>query len=201
MTYKTISRFKMLDIVAIRTIVPILFLLGLGFLSRKIDVLKSGDERVFSAYVYYFALPALFIVDLAEISFTPENLHFVFVGLIPIFLVLTLYIVCYFIFKFSRNILYLLIVSTFFGSLTFFGIPFVMLAFPEAVKLATLSAASISVIAVPLSITALELYQLEQSTFLISVKRVFKKFSKNPLIISILLGIVLSFFEVKIPLQ
>jgi predicted permease len=191
----------MLDIVAIRTIVPILFLLGLGFLSRKIDVLKSGDERVFSAYVYYFALPALFIVDLAEISFTPENLHFVFAGLIPIYLVLTLYIVCYFIFKFSRNILYLLIVSTFFGSLTFFGIPFVMLAFPEAVKLATLSAASISVIAVPLSITALELYQLEQSTFLISVKRVFKKFSKNPLIISILLGIVLSFFEVKIPLQ
>jgi predicted permease len=189
----------MLDIVAIRTIVPILFLLGLGFLSRKIDVLKSGDERVFSAYVYYFALPALFIADLAEISFTPENLHFVFVGLIPIFLVLTLYIICYFVFKFSRNILYLLIVSTFFGSLTFFGIPFVMLAFPEAVKLATLSAASISVIAVPLSITALELYQLEQSTFLITVKRVFKKFSKNPLIISILLGIVLSFFGVKIP--
>jgi len=32
--------------------------MGTGFLSRKIGVLKSGDERVLSAYVYYFALPA-----------------------------------------------------------------------------------------------------------------------------------------------
>lgn len=189
----------MFDIVAVRTIVPILFLLGLGFLSRKIGVLKSGDERVFSTYIYYFALPALFIVDLAEISFTTENIHFIFVGLIPTFLISTLYIVCFFIFKFSRNTLYLLIVSTLFGSLTFFGIPFVMLAFPEAVKLATLSAASISVIAVPLSITVLELYQLEKSPPLVGVKRVFKRFSKNPLIVSILLGIVLSLFGVKIP--
>ena len=43
----------------IGTAVPILFLIGIGFLSRKLGILKLGDERVLSAYVYYFALPAL----------------------------------------------------------------------------------------------------------------------------------------------
>jgi predicted permease len=38
----------------IETAVPILLLIGAGFLSRKIGVLKSGDERVLSErYEFY----------------------------------------------------------------------------------------------------------------------------------------------------
>lgn len=53
----------MTSAVVIQTVFPILFLIGTGFLSRKLDLLKSGDECVLSAYVYYFSLPALFFVD------------------------------------------------------------------------------------------------------------------------------------------
>ena len=60
--------------VVLRTAVPILLLIGTGFLSRKIGVLRAGDERVFSMFVYYFALPALFLVNLVETSFTYENI-------------------------------------------------------------------------------------------------------------------------------
>ena len=55
--------------VLIETAVPILLLMITGFLSRKFGILKQGDERVLSAYIYFFALPALFIVDLAETIF------------------------------------------------------------------------------------------------------------------------------------
>jgi len=185
--------------IAVKTTVPILLLIGIGFLSKKIGILKPGDERVFSAYVYYFALPALFLVDLAETDFTTKNLTFIFVGITPILIILTIYVFLYFLFKFSKNILYLLILSTIFGSLTFFGIPFVMFAFPAEIKLATLSAASISIISVPISITVLELYSLRKSTIAEGIKRVTKRLSKNPLIISILVGVVLSIIGVEIP--
>ena len=187
--------------IIIRTIVPIILLIGTGFFSRKIGLLRSGDERVLSAYVYYFALPALFFVDMTETSFTGKTFSFIFAGIIPVFLALVIYIVLYFIFRFSRDNLYLLIVCTVFGSLAFFGIPFLMFAFPtrQGECLAALSAASISVVSVTLSITVLELYKLEKSTIWEGLKRVVKRLSKNPLIISIFLGILISIIGTEVP--
>jgi predicted permease len=186
--------------IAVRTIVPIFLLMGLGFFSRKTRILKSGDERILNAYVYYFALPALFLIDLAETHFTPENLRFILAGMTPIFVAVATFTSLYAIFKFSKNTLYLLILSTVFGSLAFFGIPFVMFAFPETGEsLATLSASSISIVSVAISITALELYKLDTSSLLEGLKRVAKRLSKNPLILSILLGILLSVIRIEIP--
>ena len=187
--------------IVIRTIVPILLLIGMGFLSRKMGVLKSGDQRVLSAYVYYFALPALFFVNMVETNFVGETLRFMFAGVIPVFVVLTIYIFLYLIFRFSKNTLYLLILSTIFGSLAFFGIPFITFAFPtrQGEHLATLSAATIAIMSVTISITVLELYKLEKSTIWQGLKHVAKRLSKNPLIISILSGILLSLVGIEIP--
>jgi len=165
--------------------------------------LKSGDERVLSAYVYYFALPALFFVNMVETNFVEEEtLRFMVAGIIPVLVVLTFYLLLYIIFRFPRNTLYLLILSTIFGSLAFFGIPFITFAFPPPVGgeyLATLSAATISIISVTISITILELYRLDQSTVWKGLKHVVMRLSKNPLVISILSGILLSVTGVEIP--
>ena len=187
--------------IIIRTIIPILLLIGTGLFSRKLGILKSGDERVLSAYVYYFALPALFFVNMAETNFTEETFRFIFAGIIPILVALTICIFLYSTFKFSKNTLYLLILSTVFGSLAFFGIPFIMFAFPtlQGEHLATLSASSISIVSVTISITVLELYKLEKSTIWEGLKRVVKRLSKNPLIISIFSGILLSLVGIEIP--
>lgn len=64
----------MVDHVVINTIVPIFLLIGLGFISRQRGFLKSGDERVFCAYIYYFALPAEFFITLSETGFSSEIL-------------------------------------------------------------------------------------------------------------------------------
>jgi len=187
--------------IVIRTIMPILLLIGTGFFSRKLGIFKSGDERVLSAYVYYFALPALFLVNMAETNFTEETFRFIFAGIIPVFVTLAICIFLYSTFRFSKDILYLLILSTVFGSLAFFGIPFIMFAFPtfQGEHLATLSASSISIVSVTISITVLELYKLEKSTIWEGLKRVLKKLSKNPLIISIFSGILLSLVGIEIP--
>jgi malonate transporter len=185
----------------IGTAVPILFLIGIGFLSRKFGVLKLGDERVLSAYVYFFALPALFFVDLAETSFVTETLSFIFAGITPIFVVLAIYGLLYVLFRFSRNTLYLLTLSTVFGSLAFFGIPFVTFAFPseQTGRLATLAAATIGIAAIAVSITVLELYKLGESPKMKGLKQVAKRLSRNPLIISIVAGILISVVGVEVP--
>ena len=185
----------------IRTTLPIFLLLGLGFFSRKINLLRSGDERVLSAYVYYFALPALFFVNMSEIDFTSETLRFSLVGIIPTLIVVTIYVLTYLTFKFNKNTLYLLIQSTIFGSLGFFGIPFIMFAFPtpQGEHLATLSAAFTSIFSVTISITVLELYKLERSTIWTSLKTVVSRLPRNPLIVSIVSGTALSLLRVEIP--
>jgi len=185
----------------IGTAVPILLLIGIGFLSRKFGILKSGDERVLSAYVYYFALPALFIVDLAETSFVTETLTFIFAGIIPVFLVIAIYGLIYSVFRFSKNTLYLLILSTIFGSLAFFGIPFVTFAFSseQSKHLATLSAATIGLVAIVVSITILELYKLGGTPKMEGLKHVAMRLSRNPLIIAIVVGILISVVGVQIP--
>lgn len=186
--------------IAFRTIIPIFLLIGLGFFSRKIGILKRGDERILSAYVYYFALPALFLVDLANVIFNEENVRFVVAGIIPILAVLAVYAILYLAIRFPKDTFYMLTLSTVFGSLAFFGIPFIMFAFPSGGEhLATLSASTIAIISVPTSITILESYRLGKTPRRDSLKIVAKKLSKNPLILSILLGVLLSLTGTKIP--
>ena len=185
----------------IGTTVPILLLMTTGFLSRKFGVLKLGEERVLSSYVYFFALPTLFIIDLAETTFEAETLTFILGGIIPLIIVVTVYGLLHVIFRFSRNTFYLLTLSTIFGSLAFFGIPFVTFAFPSAQteQFATLAAAAIGIAAIAISITILEFYRLGDSGKIEGLKHVSKRLVKNPLIISIVVGILLSIFGVEIP--
>ena len=189
-----------LDDIAVRTMVPILFLMGAGFLSRRIGVLKPGDERVLSAYLYYFALPALFIVNLAEAEFTQETLTFMLAGILPIFIVMAVYILLYLALRVPRSTFYLLALSTIFGSLTFFGLPFVTFAYPtEGERLGTLSSAFIALVSVTLALILFEAYRLEDPTKWNGVKHVAKRLARNPLIISILLGIALSLVGLDMP--
>jgi predicted permease len=190
-----------MDYIAVRTILPIFILIGIGLLSRKTGVLQSGDERVLSSYVYYFALPALLFINLAETTFTRETLQFMLAGVIPVLIVIPFYWIIRVIGKFSKDTLYLLILSTVFGSTAFFGIPFILFAFPtdQAEHLAILSVVSISPVSITIAITTLELYKLGKTTIWKGLHQVAKKLLTNPLILSILSGIVITFIGIEIP--
>jgi predicted permease len=187
--------------IIVLTIVPIFLLMGIGYISRRISILRAGDERVLNSYVYYFALPALFTIDLAETSFTRQNLNFILAGILPVLIVTALFLLLYLIFRFSRDTLYLLILTTVFGSLGFFGIPFVMFAFPgqESESLATLSAATISAFSVAISIGVLEFYRLGKVNLWEGTRHIARRLSQNPLILSILVGIFFSLTGLALP--
>jgi predicted permease len=95
----------------------------------------------------------------------------------------------------------LLAVSTAFGSLAFFGIPFLIFAFPgrEAERLATLAAAGISVPAVAVTVSLLEYARLEGAGFAAGVRQVLPRLALNPLLISIAAGTALAAAGVHLP--
>jgi len=190
-----------MDYSAVRTILPIFILIGMGLFSRKTGVLLSGDERVLSSYVYYFALPALLLINLAETTFTRETLQFMLAGVIPVLIVIPFYWIIRVIWRFSKDTFYLLILSTVFGSTAFFGIPFIMFAFPtdQGEHLAILSVVSISPVSITIAITTLELYKLGETTIWKGLHQVVKKLSTNPLILSILSGILITFIGIEVP--
>jgi len=187
--------------IAVRTIVPLFLIIGLGFLSRRLGVMKQGDEKILNAFVYFFALPALFVVNLSETQFTADNLRFMVAGIVPIVIGVLFFAALRLVLRLSRDILYLLILSTVFGSLAFFGIPFVMFAYPgiESERYATLAVASISPVSVFFSITALELYSLETPRFLTGIGNVARRLVRNPLILSLACGAILSLAGLSIP--
>jgi len=164
-------------------------------------ILRKDDARVLSAYVYYFALPALLFANIAQTQFDAQTLRFMAAGVTPVIIVFLFFVIVSRIFSLSKNTTYLLTLSTIFGSWGFFGIPFVMFAFPtrEAQKLAILSLVSIAVVSVTISITLLEYYRLKKTTFLRGPYIVLGKLSKNPLILSIALGLLIAVLRVKIP--
>jgi hypothetical protein len=185
--------------IALRTVIPILILMGLGYLSRRVNILKHGDERVLNSYIYFFALPSLFLTDLSEMILTRSSLGFVAAGILPILAsVIILGIGCL-LKAYSSDTFSLAAIAAIFGSTAFFGIPFVVFAFPTAEGLATLSAATIAVVSVPLSIAILEFRSLEKGTKRESIRRICVRFARNPLILSILAGFLLSLSKVHIP--
>lgn len=180
---------------------PMILLIGLGYLSRKTAVLREGDERVFSSYVYYFALPGLFITNLSRISINLDTLLFILWALLPMILIIVLLLLLSVIFKIDRGLLSLIIVCTVFGSVGFFGIPYITFTFPseEAERLASFIAVPITVLGVFTAITTLEIYSLEGQSVLSGSATVAKRFTRNPLILSMAAGILLSLFDISLP--
>jgi len=184
-----------------RTIIPIFLLIAAGLISRKLNLLKKGDERVFSLYLYYFAIPSLFIVNISELKINLSILKIVIASIVPVFISILILITIGLIFKIKKSFIFLLIITTIFGSLAFFGIPFVMFAFPgsESEHLSVLTASSISIISVPITITLLEVNKLKNKKILKSIFKVIKRLSLNPLILSILGGVLISIIRINLP--
>jgi malonate transporter len=147
-------------------------------------------------------MPALSLVNLAETEFSAETFQFMLAGILPVLGVLLLYLLSAHVFRLPRQTLYLWILSSVFGSFAFFGVPFISFAIPtpQGERLALLSVASIAPISVAACITVLELYKLKTATLRQGIKPVLINFSKNPLILSILVGFFLGLTKMKIPL-
>jgi len=188
--------------IILRTVVPIILLIIIGFASRHFRIFKPGDEKAFASYVFFLALPALFFVNMSELLISRQVFYYMLATAIPPIVAALFYLLLSFILRLKKEQFYFLVFSTVFGSYAFFGIPFMIFAFPgrSAEAVSVLSSASISITGVFLTILVLELYKIGSASFLSAAKALPQKFLKNPLILSIALGLVFAVFKIKVPI-
>lgn len=183
---------------AVGATLPILLLVGVGFVARAAGLLRDGDERALNGYIYWLALPSLFIYDLAQAPLTVDTARFMGVGVVPPIVLGGLMLI---VPRVPRDIRYLLAVTTAFGSLAFFGIPFAEFALGvgEPVRLASLATAAIAPFTVAFALALLETHGARGMRPWRAMRRTLGRLVRNPLILSIGIGVALSVFRVDVP--
>ena len=180
---------------------PIFSLIGLGYLSRRLSLLTEGAAAALSSYVYYFSLPALLYLKVSEVPVTEffnENLIFAYSGGI-----LTVGLIIWGVGRLAGvdgRYLGMFILNATFGNVGYMGVPFNAVAFgDQGLPVVALTIVLTLTIAVVLSMT---LGLGEPPT---PVRRrllgglFIVRFLRNPILMSIALGIVASFFAIQLP--
>lgn len=181
--------------------VPVLVLMALGAWARRRGLLGQGDERVLNAYVYFFALPALFFSELAVSPLSLDTARFVLAGNLPVLGLAALVALGGRAFGLSADRRRLWLLGTVFGSLAFFGIPYLDLATgdPETVRLASLGAATVAPIGVALVLAVLERHRAPDLPAGRAARTLLMRLGRNPLMLSILAGIAWSLADLPLP--
>ncbi|MBU0581344.1 MAG: AEC family transporter [Candidatus Margulisbacteria bacterium] len=171
----------------------LLFLISLGFLSRYYNIFKKGQISTLTSFIYYFGLPALFIVRISKLDITLIN-PIVFVGSIAPILIISAFIYLFYILKIIKHEAAILLgLSIVFGSNAFFGLAFFEF-FKEGAYFdhAIATASALGALGIILSLFLFELTQ-KKAHF----KAALSKLTRNPLIIAIAIGFTLSTFGIN----
>lgn len=172
----------------------ILIIVLMGIFSRKLGVFKEEHAKTLSSFVYYFALPALFFVKISNLDLYSLNLNLVLGTVLPTILLLGLLLVLKWIKVLSRDTYILSSLSISLGSYAFFGVAFFN-TFQDGrwLELSILAASLFGVVGI---ISTLSL--LEYATKKDQSRGFLVKIFTNPLIISILIGVVFSLFGIQL---
>ncbi len=170
----------------------LLSLMALGYLSRRYGVLREGEERVLSDFVFHISLPSLVIWGLSSMRMSDRVLKMVLGVSAPMILVAALIYLVGRLLGLDRDRIVLLITTSVSGNTGFYGIPYVRAVFPQGgTGLAVLAWASTLVtftfLVVPLFEAARRKGNLVRRT------------AKNPLIWAALVGLLLMISGAEVP--
>ncbi len=179
----------------------ILFALGvvavvvfLGFLARKLEVISTEHTVGMSSFIYYFALPALFFPKLARMDLTSLDSGIVWGSLLPIFILFSFLLILKITCILSKESFVLLALSVVFGSNAFFGITFFeALKGEPGLDFAVVSASILGPVGIILTIYLFE-YATNRGEGWCFCGKIFR----NPLILSILAGVIFSLLQIRV---
>lgn len=165
-----------------------------GSLSRKLNILSSDHLKGLSSFIYYFALPALFLEKIANLNLVEINPNIALGSLLPI----TICLILLFFLKttklISKKWFVLLSLSIVFGSNAFFGVAFFdALLGQDGLDFMIISSSIVGPVGIILSLVLFE-YATQKKHSL----KYLLKILTNPLILSIVVGIILSLTKIKI---
>lgn len=162
-----------------------------GWLSRRSRILSSQDTKVISAFVYNFALPALFFYEIAHIDFKVIGIGIIALSLLPVVLILLFLLSIRVVGILSKDRFVLLGLSVAFSSSGFFGVPFFESLYGQwGLDLAVVTGSFLSIFGIFSSVALFEYASGDQKWFLILLRVL-----KSPLIISIVAALAFNPFR------
>ena len=171
-------------------IIEVLAVILIGYIARKLKLFDDKAVNIFTDFAYYIGLPALIISGLKKATVAELiNINLIFITIISIIIAIALAYALTRLFKLDRMSTAAVMVASFFGNIAYIGYPVNLLAFGDA------TVAPVSVIAA--------IYLIAMFTFGIwifqresKVKDHNFKIWKNPIVYSIVIGIILIFIPV-----
>jgi predicted permease len=172
----------------------ILIIVSLGILSRRAGIFKAEHAKTLSSFVYYFGLPALFFIKLSGLDLLSLDPQLVLGSILPTALLLGFLLIMKWLRVIKKDTFVLLGLSVSFGSYAFFGIAFFE-TFQGGIWLdeSIVGASVLGVFGIIITLTLLENanQQKKSGGFL-------KKIFSNPLILSIIAGVIVSLLRLDL---
>ena len=178
----------------LESIIVILIVALLGMLSRKTRIFSSTHIKVISSFVYYFALPSLFFVSISNTDLLTIDYQVAVGSLLPIAVVLFALYVLKISKVVSKDDFILLSLSICFGSYAFFGVAFFETLYGgKWLPLAIVMASVLGFTGIVYALIFFEYASKKEKglSFILKIIR-------NPLIISLFLGVISSLSGIRV---
>jgi len=159
-----------------------------GVISRYFGIFQKDDSRKLSGFVYYFSLPALFLLNVSRLNLSSIDPILLVGSLAPILIVFSLLSALALLRCISKDNFVLFSLAVVFGSNSFFGLAL----FENLSGGIHYQEAIITSSVLGMSGIILSLILFEYAVSSINVSEIVSKLSQNPLIIAIFIGVVFS---------
>jgi malonate transporter and related proteins len=181
----------------INILIPVFLVLALGALSIKMKIFKSEDSYIFSKYDFYIGFPILIFYTLSHTEFSSiSNMPFLGTNLIALIIAVILVILVSYVLRLPRKLTGILILGGIYGNVAYMGIPVNELLFgKEGTGYASVIVGVVSVFALSVGIMAIELFSNKKP----KVYEILKSMIKNPIIIAVVLGVIVSALKITFP--
>jgi len=176
-------------------IAPIFIIIGLGYLFRRLSLVQNQAIHILNSFVYYVSLPAIILISFWRIDwYDGEILKILGFNIFALFVFSIIILAIGEMFRLSRISKATLFIGALVGNVVYMGFPIGESAFGLDNFKTFLAAATPNItIGLVAAILVIE-YLVVKSK---NLKAYFVDFGKNPLILSLAAGVVLSLLKIS----
>jgi len=177
---------------------PIFLIVLCGWALKKAGVVKNEWVHILNLFAYYISLPALIIISFWEIDFLSQKswqiIGWSFSGTILFSLIIFLFLT---ILKINKKLEATILLGSTVGNTIYIGFPLIETGFgKEYLPAAALIGSIFLIIPLLIIISLVQYWYCREDCF----KRELISFLKNPLVLSVFAGVLLSFLKFNYPL-
>lgn len=173
---------------------PIFLIVASGWLLKKFKIANDDWVHILNVFAYYVSLPALIIASFWDIDFlNKESWNIIFFSLITLGIFsFAVFVLLHFI-RINKNLKTAIFLTATVGNTIYMGFPLVELGFgKESISAGALVGVIYLVIPILISIFIIRYWHNKEH----NVVKEILAFIKNPLMISVFIGIILSFLKI-----